>query len=154
MGQLLLDETVASVVKVEIARDHGDPTAQFTVRNDVKITPTMRTRQRRPNIAAINIPDSADVVFNIMRQKLADMGIAAYDVQKTNLPEMAAGTTDFSATATLDVGSRSDDELRAAFEQAYTAAIQHMAAKRFRGKAGAWTDRRGGMAAEEGLGGL
>lgn len=151
MAYTLLDEVIANIIRVEITREPGDPTAKISVRNAVDIGAELRTRGKRLRVGTADVADSADAMFSLMKEELEKRGIMAGNEELVNLPRMARGATNFSATATLDVTDKSDDELRLTFANALKATIDRMGAARFREIVGYWSNLRAGKAAGEGL---
>lgn len=147
MERLLLNKLIKSVLRVEISREPGASTARLLVKNDVKIDRDLRTRGKRLKIKAVDIPDSADVLFQSIIEQLEGKGLRCSSLQRKNLPELPPDQTDFSAEAIIAVGEQEDKELHKMFAEAANAAESAMAAGRFRRKAGNWTDRKGGTGA-------
>ncbi|MGE0754860.1 MAG: hypothetical protein AB7L92_06835 [Alphaproteobacteria bacterium] len=154
MKQALLEELVANVVRVEITREHGADIAQLAIKNDVTINTELRNRGRRIHARSANAADSAHAVFRLMKEEIEKRGMAVSSEELVNLPKMERGATGFSATATIDVGTRSDEELRGVFQETLKAAKDRMSAARYRRFLENWSDKKGSAAADQGLGGL
>lgn len=147
MAHTLFDETVANIIRVEITREPGDPTAKLSIRNDVDIDAELRSRGKRLRVGTADVADSADAIFRLMKEELEKRGITAANEVLKNLPKMARGERDFSATAGLSIEGKSDDEMRIILQDAFTATIGRMGTARFREIVGYWSDRKAGKGA-------
>ncbi len=148
MAHTLLDEVIANIIRVEITREPGEPTAKLSIRNDVDIDTELRTRGKRLRVGTADVADSAAAMSRLMREELANRGIETGDETLVNLPKMPRGEKTFSATTDLKIDGKSEAELRITFAAALKATIDRMGAARFREIVGYWSDLRAGKAAD------
>lgn len=148
MAHTLFDETVANIIRVEILREPGYPSAKLSIRNDVDIDAELRSRGKRLRVGTADVADSADAMFRLMKEELEKLGITSDNEKRFNLPKIPRGERKFSATADVNVEGKNDDELRIIFADALNATIGRMGAARFREIVGYWSDRRAGNAAD------
>jgi len=141
---------LGQTVQVAIVREPKASQAKFTVSSDVAVKGEFKQREHFTGMESTGPSKTAYKFFKQAILLLGKRDLKCQDIRLENLPKLPRDIAHFRAEATIEVGERSDDELRAIFEQemyiAKTIAQEADFTQR-RGKGRNWTNRKGGRAA-------